>query len=154
MASEHPGQRVLYVDFSGGQRRPPARGAHAVVTVGDTIDADFFFNIPQSLTRISIRGQDSRSVAATAVWLKQFMQTAKEIYEFVFADFPPFSRTPECYSVAKLCDGVVFVLRAGEVRYPALNAQVFDLEQLGIKVLGTVLNFRRFPIPRWLLKFI
>jgi hypothetical protein len=48
----------------------------------------------------------------------------------------------------------VLVLKSGESRYPALNGLVSDLDALGIKVIGTVLNFRQYPIPRWILKYI
>ena len=71
----------------------------------------------------------------------------------IIIDAPPFFAAPETFSLAKASDGVVLILRAGVSRHPAVNALVSDLDQLGIPVLGTVLNYRQYPIPQWLLRF-
>lgn len=44
-------------------------------------------------------------------------------------------------------DGAVLVLKAGHTPRPAVKRAVDDLESTGIKVLGTVLNQREYPIP-------
>lgn len=82
------------------------------------------------------------------------MAAAKEHCDWILIDSPPFFAAPETYAIAKASDGVVLVLRSGETRYPALNGLVADLASLGIPLVGSILNFRQFPIPRWLLKYI
>jgi Mrp family chromosome partitioning ATPase len=74
--------------------------------------------------------------------------------DWIIVDVPPFFSTPESYTVSQLCDGTIMVLKSGETRYTALTGLVADLEQVGIRLLGVIMNFRQYPIPRWLLKYI
>lgn len=154
LAAEHGNQRVLFVDFSTDSKRPPQAGTMLNLRIGDPLTPEMFAASRQLLTRVSIRPGSDNSVATTSRWFRLFMATACQINPIVIIDAPPFFAASETYSVAKVCDGVVLVLKSGDTRYPALNALVADLSQLGIEVLGTVLNFRQYPIPRWLLKYI
>jgi hypothetical protein len=153
-ASERGDQRVLHVDFSADRRRQAMPGTEAILTIGQTLSADLFANIDRTFTRVAIRPGESHTVAGASGWIRDFMAQARRHCDWIFVDAPPFFAAPETYGVAKACDGVVLVLKSGESRYPALNALVSDLDALGIKTVGTVLNFRQYPIPRWLLKYI
>jgi Mrp family chromosome partitioning ATPase len=50
-------------------------------------------------------------------------------------------------TLGTLADGVVLVLKAGHTRRPAVHLAITELEGAGVKVLGTVLNQRDYPIP-------
>ena len=51
--------------------------------------------------------------------------------------------------MAQLCDGSVIVIRAGYTRRQLPQRTVELLDEAGVKVLGAVLNRRRFYIPRF-----
>ena len=78
----------------------------------------------------------------------------KNNYRWIVFDMPPLSRVPSFLSLFHLSDGVILVTKSGETRLPALNALISDLEDCGATILGAILNFRTFPIPKFLMKFI
>lgn len=154
LATELHDKKILHIDFSANKNKPAHAGVDAHLRIGDELPEDLFSGIQKALTRISIRPNGDQSVAAASAWSREFMAKAREHCDWILIDSPPFFSAPETYSIAKACDGVVLALKSGETRYPALNALVADLTSLGIPIIGTVLNFRQFPIPRWLLKYI
>lgn len=154
LATERNDQRVVYIDFNVDLKREPMPGATLSLRIGQPLTEQLFSAITHTFTHVSIGPGDERQAATASAWLRELMALARPHCDWVLVDAPPFFAASETYSVAKVCDGVVLVLKSGETRYPALNALVADLEMLGIKVLGTVLNFRQYPIPRWLLKYI
>jgi Mrp family chromosome partitioning ATPase len=154
LAVERGDERVLFVDFSTRSGNPPARGSQRTFRVGEVIDESSVELGDRAFVHVSVRLADERSVAAIARWFREFIDIARKAFGMVVIDCPPFYAEPEAYSLAKASDGVVLVMRTGENRYPAVNALVADLEKLGIQVLGTVLTFRRYPIPGWLLRYI
>lgn len=154
VAVELVDQRVLFVDFSIDHNRPAPPGTQTVLRIGQALEDDLFGDDDKALIRFSIRPGDDSSVATTSRWFKEFIALARESCSVIIIDAPPFVSASETYSVSKASDGVVMVLRSGQTRYPSLNGLVSDIEQLGIRLLGTVLNFRQYPIPPWLLKYV
>lgn len=156
MAVEYGNQMVLYIDCRhiDGSKADGSDKHTTVINVGDPISPNLFESESYSLSRISVRLGDGKSVAAIANWFREFINAARLKHRAIVIDAPPFFAAPETFSLAKASDGVVIVLRAGLSRYSAVNALIADLEQLGIYVLGTVLNYRQYPIPKMLLKFM
>lgn len=154
LATERNDQRVLYVDFNPSITASPPAGLDQAFLIGQEVPDDCFSDIRSTLTSLSIRPGGQHSVSVTSGWLNEFMAIAKRHFNWIIFDCPPFFTTPETYSAAKECDGVVLVLRSGETRHPAIKALVSDLESLGIVIIGTVLNFRQYPLPKWLLRYV
>lgn len=155
LAAEKPDLRVLYVDFSMDRKRPSRQGIDGLFKIGQAVTNDVFLADPKSFTKFAIRPSDDNGTTMhCSRWLRDFMETARRHCDWIIVDVPPFSTTPESYTLAQFCDGVVLLLKSGESRYPALNRLVADLEQVGIRVLGTIMNFRQYPIPSWLLKYL
>jgi hypothetical protein len=153
LAVEYGNLKVLYIDCRLDEAGTEESGKHGtVIKVGDPIDPEWFEAGASTLRRVSIRLGDGRS-AAVARWFREFIGSARQAHRAIIIDAPPFFAAPETFSLAKTSDGVVLILRAGISRHPAVNALVSDLDQLGIPVLGTVLNYRQYPIPQWLLRF-
>jgi protein-tyrosine kinase len=64
-------------------------------------------------------------------------------------DAPPILTYPEAVQISRHCDGVAVVVRSGHTRRQ-LPARALDLlDEAGANMLGTVLNRRRFYIPRF-----
>lgn len=154
VATERFDQKVLYIDLNPSVSAPPLTSADHAFKIGDVINANDFGEINRTLTSVSIRPSGEHSVSITSGWLYDFIALARQEFDWILVDAPPFFATPETYSVAKACDGVVLVLKSGETRYPALKALASDLDSLGIPIIGTVLNFRQYPIPKWLLRYV
>lgn len=70
-------------------------------------------------------------------------------FGFVVIDSPPLLSYSDGVQMSTLCDGVVLVVRAGHTRRQ-LHVRALDLlEEAGATALGTVLNRRRFYIPKF-----
>lgn len=155
LATEGYEQRVLYVNFDPAASALPMHGADTTLQIGDQLPGDApYLNNNSTLTTVAIRGHNKQAVSAASGWLYEFIASANSRFDWILVDSPPFFASPETYSITKACDGVVLVLKSGQTRYPALKALVADLDSLGIKIMGTVLNFRQYPLPRWLLQYV
>lgn len=154
LAAEKPDRRVLHVDFSMEKKRSGRQGSDIHLKIGQEVSDAIFVDSSLSLTRLSIRPGEEGGASNCSRWFCTFIELSRRHCDWVIVDAPPFFSTPESYSLSQSCDGVVLLLKSGATRYPALNGLVADLEQVGIKVLGAIMNFRRYPIPQWLLQHL
>ena len=146
--------RILYVIYCLDHNHGNKNKIDTTLRIGHPLSDDLFRTTPKAFTKLSVQPAEAGLVVNSAKWFSDLIDLSKKHCHWVILDIPPFFSSPESYIVSQMCDGVVLVLKSGETRYPALNGLVADLEQVGIHVLGTVLNFRQYPIPRWLLKYI
>ncbi|MGI9069880.1 MAG: GumC family protein [Bryobacteraceae bacterium] len=68
------------------------------------------------------------------------IRDTKREFDFVLIDTPPVLHLPDARIWARLADGVVFVVRAGETDRERAGAAVYKLVQDGVPFLGTILN--------------
>lgn len=85
---------------------------------------------------------------------EDFLNESKDQYRWVIIDAPPIETVPLMFPLSRMVDGVVLVARSGVTRMPALNALNAELEQMGANLLGVILNYRRYPIPSFLMKLL
>lgn len=72
--------------------------------------------------------------------MKQLLQEAIEAYDLVLIDTPPTIAVTDSSVLAQIVDGVVLIISSGEVsRDYALRAKE-QLEKVGAKIIGAVLN--------------
>ena len=72
--------------------------------------------------------------------MKQLLHDASQAYDLVLIDSPPTIAVTDSSILAQSVDGVVLVLAAGRVRQDyALRAKE-QLEKVGAKIIGTILN--------------
>ena len=75
-------------------------------------------------------------------------------YDHVVLDAPPFLGIPECRVLCAKVNGVVLVIESGRTRRQVALSAKKQLEGAGGKLLGVVLNKRKYYIPeyidRWL----
>jgi len=74
----------------------------------------------------------------------------RERFDFTLLDAPPLTLDPESASLARWTDGVILVVYAGRTRWEVVEQAKVQLQLAGAKLLGVVLNRRRFAIPQWL----
>ena len=71
---------------------------------------------------------------------EQFMNKAKEIFDYVIVDTPPIGSVIDAAIISKYCDGGILVVKSGKISYRYANKCKEQLEMAGCKVLGCVLN--------------
>ena len=79
--------------------------------------------------------------------LASLLEFAKAHYEYIFLDIPAVMNYPEGLALSRLCDGVVLVVKAGNTRFEAIKNASQVLKNSGVRVLGGVLNQRKYHIP-------
>ena len=92
------------------------------------------------------------SSAITLNALDPHLQKMKEEMDWVLFDGPPVNHFDEGLALSGKVDGVVMVLQAEKTRWEVAQAAKQRLEDSGGKILGVVLNKRRFYIPKWIYK--
>lgn len=81
--------------------------------------------------------------------VNELLSQFKRQYEFVIIDAPAVNETSAALRIGSLADGVVLVVEAEKTRWETVERVKNQLEQVNAKVLGVVLNKRRYPIPRF-----
>jgi capsular exopolysaccharide synthesis family protein len=71
-------------------------------------------------------------------------------YSYVILDTAPFGAVSEPMSLAQLSSGVVLVVEAAKTAREVAAGLVDSLRDGGVRVLGAVLNKRKFNIPEWI----
>lgn len=79
-----------------------------------------------------------------------FLKAMRERFDYVILDGPPIPSFSESRILCSKVDGVVMVLAAGRTREQVARKAKREIEEAGGKVLGLVLNRRKFYIPQWL----
>lgn len=79
-----------------------------------------------------------------------YLEIARKNFDHVILDCPPVPTYPETRVIAGKADGVVFILNSGKTSQNAVLRAKKDLEEVGAKLLGVVLNKREYHIPEWL----
>lgn len=82
-----------------------------------------------------------------------FLEEIRQAYDFILVDSTPLMRSSNTRIISAKVDGVVVVTEAYRTRYQALN-NIKDQLARDSKLVGLVLNKRRFLIPKCLYRFI
>jgi capsular exopolysaccharide synthesis family protein len=82
--------------------------------------------------------------------MRQFLDEMARIYRIVLLDCPAILEHPEVPVIGSLTDGIVLVVRANRTRREVAQKALAILHESRCRVLGVVLNQRRYPIPGFL----
>jgi protein-tyrosine kinase len=80
----------------------------------------------------------------------RLLQGVREKFDYVILDGPPVPAFPECLVLCAKVDGVVLVLESGKTRRQVALRARKQVEEVGGKMLGVVLNKRKYYIPEWI----
>ena len=86
--------------------------------------------------------------------LKYYLSVLKTKIDFVLLDIPPLLQYAEGITLSKLCDGMILVVGAGETRWEVVQQAKRVLEKANVRLMGAVLNRRKFYISSWVYKNI
>jgi len=80
----------------------------------------------------------------------EFLRNSHAWFDVVILDAPPATSFSEARVICSKVDGVVLVLGSGTTRRQVALKAKREVEEAGGKVLGVVLNRRKFHIPTWI----
>lgn len=86
--------------------------------------------------------------------LKKLLAELGQFFEFIFIDLPSVLKYSEGVSCGAVCDGVVFVVRAGRTTLAEIEEARARLMQADINILGSILNRQGITIPDSLQKLL
>lgn len=70
----------------------------------------------------------------------EMLNKLAETYRYVIIDSPPLGSVADAAQIASLCDGAALVVRAGETSRGLIKQSFQQLDQVGCKLLGVILN--------------
>jgi len=86
-------------------------------------------------------------LACGAEQLRASLREIRQQFSYVLIDAEPVGQHADAAALGQATDGVVLVLEANATRRVAALSAKEALEAAGVRLLGTVLNDRTFPIP-------
>lgn len=78
------------------------------------------------------------------------MEEALKSYDTVIIDAPPVVLCPETPPLSPFVDGVVLVVHSGRTKRETVERSIKQVQQFQGRVLGVVLNRKRYYIPRFI----
>ncbi|HET8580335.1 MAG TPA: CpsD/CapB family tyrosine-protein kinase [Nitrospiraceae bacterium] len=84
----------------------------------------------------------------------QFLKVMKESYDYVILDGPPVHGFQECRVLCAKVDGVILVIESGKTRRQVALRAKKQLEEAAGKLLGVVLNQRKYYIPEFVYRWL
>lgn len=96
--------------------------------------------------------EENGSIVFDSREFNQFLEVAREQFNYVLFDMPPVKYSSEIFSICSQADGVVFVIEAGKTRRQVAAAVKEQFEKAGVRVLGLVLNRKKYYIPEFIYK--
>jgi hypothetical protein len=157
-SAEWLGKRVLFVDGTAMESRPPARRGEPVIDAGDytmgegaTIHRVVGLDLYQ-MTFPNLRG--ALDMAPDVKHVPEFVRRARESFELVLIAAPAAAEAPMAMLLSRFVDGNILVLRSGHTRVPVAEELIDSLRTAGGTVAGVVLTHCQSFVPRFLRRWI
>lgn len=71
---------------------------------------------------------------------ERMLTELRNMYDYVIIDTPPVNLVSDALVISQKCDGLVFVVRTGVTTYETFRNALISTNQLGINVLGAIMN--------------
>lgn len=123
--------------------KQPLELAHCVAP-GQRLPFDF----------MTLGNQQQYSQRLTPDLLQAALAKLTQVYRFVILDGEAIYANADTLAISAVVDGVVLVVRAEETRWEVAQAAAQRLNQAGAKVIGGILNARRYYMPKWLYDYL
>jgi capsular exopolysaccharide synthesis family protein len=72
--------------------------------------------------------------------LDHILDTAQQLYEYIFIDTPPLCMVTDAILFAKKVRGYIFIIKNGKSNTNLIRHTIDNLEQVGANVIGFILN--------------
>jgi Mrp family chromosome partitioning ATPase len=156
------GKRVLYIDSQSPQRHNFAKTLAAYVSVPLDVPTQEGISLQHSIVTVertklfyaTLQNQEAKNALPDFEGFHSTLQTLRASFDLIIIDSPAILTHVFSSVLAKLCDGCILVIEAERTRAPVAAEAIQLIESSGGRVLGTVLNKRRFYIPQWLYRLL
>ena len=91
--------------------------------------------------------QETDGDRGATAWLHSYLDEVRREFEYSIVEGPPAGESNEAMAMAQFADGIILVLSARNTRRIAARKMKEMLEAAQVRILGTVLSDRVFPIP-------
>lgn len=105
-----------------------------------------------TIVRVKYEDDHPRMISEEIVAFQRMMDVMRDQFDYIIVDAPPAHGFPETLAMASKVDGVILVIESGSTRQQVASKAKQRLESMGGKVLGVVLNKRRYHIPDFIYK--
>jgi Mrp family chromosome partitioning ATPase len=82
--------------------------------------------------------------------MEVFLEKLRAISDYAIFDLPPVHACPEVLLLAKKLDGIIFVIKAHHTPTKSVAAALDRLKRGNVRILGGILNGKKYFIPKWL----
>jgi hypothetical protein len=110
----------------------------------------YFHNDPKVMENVRLsspRGYSPQTLRAA-------MKAMRLVFRHVLIDFPSLKEAPEYLLMTPLVEGIILVAEAGKTTKEQILWSTRSIEDAGGKVIGVVLNKRRYPVPEFIHKWL
>ena len=83
---------------------------------------------------------------------QEIKERLEKDFDWVIYDTAPVSRYPDTLLISPLADGIVLVIMAESTRRAAVQKVKESFQSINAKILGGVLNGRRYVVPKFIYK--
>jgi Mrp family chromosome partitioning ATPase len=90
---------------------------------------------------------DEHGALHTPIELKQILAELRGIFDYILIDAPGINTCGDAASLGQVADATILVVEAGSTRRMSARKAKESLDAAGVRLLGTVLYNRSFPIP-------
>jgi capsular exopolysaccharide synthesis family protein len=80
----------------------------------------------------------------------KFMNIAQQRFDYTILDSAPITSFAESQAICSRVDGVLLVIETGKTRRQVAIRAKKELEEAGGRLLGVVMNKRKYHIPEWI----
>ena len=88
------------------------------------------------------------------VSVNEVIKTIQVGYDHVFIDMGSLRKLPVTNNILSLFDGVIFIVACESTKWEVAQNEKKKLETAGVNFLGTIMNNRKYYIPKWLYNYI
>ena len=96
------------------------------------------------------RGADITQPLFNSEKMSTFIKAAREMYDYVLIDTSAILEAPETPIIGSYATGTVMVVQSGRTKREVIKRAMLNIEKLGGKFLGTVLNRKKYYIPEFI----
>ena len=145
-------RRVLLLDAGAPPSELPSATGDSLASVLATLARRHDSAHPFRHPSVEAGASASDDPQGAALWQllprAELWMALRAAYDEVVIDLPAAAHSRLGLAVAPYCDGVAVVLEAERTRAPVVDHMVSQLRTMRARVLGAVLNRRRFHLPQ------
>jgi Mrp family chromosome partitioning ATPase len=155
-ASEVAGKRVLVIDADVEGRRSATRLLSSSLPIGEA-SVDDHGIVTTSFARLSYAAMPLTTAEGPQDQIDRIRCLASAVrseYDLLLIDGVSLSLGPVAYDLLRAADRSLFVVEHRRLAMAQIASHIERLQQLDHRVIGAVLNKRRYPVPAFLYRHL